>query len=243
MENKNVNEEIIKELGGIKWSTDPEEKVIENESKAAETEIKNVEVNEVENKVENKVENTAGAEVENKEPENKEADKAPENKEADKAPESNAAGTETTGKKRDVLKFGNKNWVEEIPENERFTEKTVFCWKPGEEDKIGYFFKYGKKEGMIWINMYKKDTFTLMSREWAARLSDCVVIEQDGKMLSDRYFKDEKGYHVKKEDKKDEVAATGSTDAAKTPETKVEPKAEKIVDENVVPNTEMPLAE
>ena len=209
-----VNEDIMKELGGIKWSSD------EETTAAAETKEVNKEVTET--VVESKTPESDA--VENKDTEIKD-----ENKETEPKDE------QAAGKKRDVLKFGNKDWVAEIPEDQKFNEKTVFCWKPGEDNKIGYFAKYGKKEGMVWINMYKKDSFTLMSREWAARLSDCEVIEQDGKMLSDKYIKDEKGYHVKKDEKKEEVAAaeTAVGTTAKVPE----------VNEANETKVEMPLAE
>jgi hypothetical protein len=218
--NKNlVNEEVMNELKGIQWSTEPEETVAENKEIKAEMVEENKEPK-------NEVVEPKNEEVENKEVENKEV----ENKEP--------KVEQTTGKKRDVLKFGNKNWAEEIPEDKKFTEKTVFCWKPGEDDKIGYFSKYGKKEGMIWINMYKKDSFNLMSREWAARLSDCEVIEQDGVMLKpERYFKDDKGYHVKK-DNKDEVAAT--TTPIDTP---IDTVATQEPEQNKEEKIEMPMAE
>ena len=224
-----VNEDVMNELKGIKWSSD------EETTGAAETKEVNKEVTET--VVESKAPESNA--VENKETETKVEIKETEPKAENKEIESNETEPkveQTAGKKRDVLKFGNKDWVAEIPEDQKFNEKTVFCWKPGEDNKIGYFAKYGKKEGMIWINMYKKDSFTLMSREWAARLSDCEVIEQDGKMLSDKYFKDEKGYHVKKDEKKEEVVAAAETaveTTAKTPEAN-EQKEEKL---------EMPLAE
>jgi hypothetical protein len=225
MENKIVNDEVMNELKGIKWSSDEETPVTAAETKGLE---ENKEVNKevTETVVESKASESDA--VENKDTEIKD-----ENKEVEPKDE------QATGKKRDVLKFGNKDWVAEIPEDQKFNEKTVFCWKPGEDDKIGYFAKYGKKEGMIWINMYKKDSFTLMSREWAARLSDCEVIEQDGKMLSDRYIKDEKGYHVKKDEKKEEVAAAETAVATTVETSKVsetnEPKEKE--------ETLMPIAE
>jgi hypothetical protein len=235
---KDVNEEVMNELKGIKWSSD-EETTVAGEAKGLE---ENKEVTET--VVESKTPESDA--VENKETEIKDENKETEPKDENKEAEQNAENKETepkdeqaTGKKRDVLKFGNKDWAAEIPEDQKFNEKTVFCWKPGEDNKIGYFAKYGKKEGMIWINMYKKDSFTLMSREWAARLSDCEVIEQDGKMLSDKYIKDEKGYHVKKDEKKEEVAAAETAVGTAVETTTKVPEANEVNETKV----EMPLAE
>jgi hypothetical protein len=159
--NQEVNEDVMKELGNIKWSQDPKAKQ------------------------ENK--------KEEKKATNKKEEKA-KNKKEDKNTE-HAVTSEKS--KRNILKFGNKEWAAAIPEEERLNEKTIICFKPGERDKLGHFKEYGKKEGIIWFWPYKKDSFEDMSREWAVQLAECEIVEKDGVMLNpERYSKDEKGYHV-----------------------------------------------
>ena len=46
--------------------------------------------------------------------------------------------------------------------------------------------------------MYKKDSFDIMSREWSMPLTNCELVERNGVILNpDKYYKDEKGYHIK----------------------------------------------
>ena len=108
------------------------------------------------------------------------------------------ASTETK-KKRNVIKNGDKDWVSKLPEDQKFDEQTVFCFNPNQQCKVGRFKSYGKKEGIIWLEMFKKDSFEPMSREWAVRIDQCELVEKDGVLVNpELYSKDEKGYHVDK---------------------------------------------
>ena len=128
--------------------------------------------------------------------------------------------------KKSTENSGNKEWVENLPEDKKFDENTVFCYNPEKECKIGRFKSYARKEGVIWLEMFKKGSFELMSREWAVKIDRCELIEKDGVLINpDIYSKDSKGYHADK----DKIKARAEKLEEKT-ENAAEQTTEQIAD-------------
>jgi len=202
----NSNDDVKKEMEQIIWS-----KSSETDGKKQETETEKI------NKVENQ-----------KEEEKEKADNPDNGKVGDEIPKDEAPKDEVQTedhKKRNVLKFGNREWAASLPVEDQFDNTTIFCFKRGEFDKIGTFKEYGKKERIIWLDMFKKDTFELMSRAWAVRIEECEIVEKNGVILNPEVFsRDEKGYHIIKaeaeiipvpNENKEEPIKEESTDANK----------------------------
>ena len=178
----------------------------------------------------NKAVNTTKKTVKNGEIKNETA--TPKAETTNKGNEKAAEQTEVK-KKRNVTKFGNKNWSENLPEDKQFNENTIFCFNPDKQCKIGRFKSYGKKEGIIWLEMFKKDSFTPMSREWAVRIDECEFVEKDGVLINpEKYTKDERGYHVVKADKK---AGKAKVVAEVKPTEEIKPVEEKAEGNVTIP--------
>lgn len=178
----------------------------------------------------NKAVNTTKETVKNDEIKNENETAAPKAETTNKGNEKAAEQTEAK-KKRNVTKFGNKNWSENLPEDKQFNENTIFCFNPDKQCKIGRFKSYGKKEGIIWLEMFKKDSFTPMSREWAVRIDECEFVEKDGVLTNpEKYTRDEKGYHVVKTDKK---AGKAKVVAEVKPAEEIKPVEEEKAEGNV----------
>ena len=114
-----------------------------------------------------------------------------------KGEEDDVLTSQAEKKKRNVIKFGDKEWATKIPESERFNGETVVSFRPGTLNKVGKFVDYGKKEGIIWVNMFKKNSFTeFMSRQWPIQIAECDIVEHNG-VLNEKYIKTENSYKLK----------------------------------------------
>ena len=157
--------------------------------------------------------------------------KVAENKVKNSAIENKEVKPKAAKPKKSTEHSGNKEWVENLPEDKKFDENTVFCYNPEKECKIGRFKSYARKEGVIWLEMFKKGSFELMSREWAVKIDRCELIEKDGVLINpDIYSKDSKGYHADK----DKIKAR-----AEKLEEKVENVAEQTTEQIADPSKEI----
>lgn len=200
-----LKEDMRKKMDEIIWTEEKDNK--KEEKKVTKTQTEN-NVKDVENKVKDVENNVKNSVVENKEVKPKAAKP-----------------------KKSTENSGNKEWVENLPEDKKFDENTVFCYNPEKECKIGRFKSYARKEGVIWLEMFKKGSFELMSREWAVKIDKCELVEKDGVLINpDIYSKDSKGYHADK----DKIKAR-----AEKPEEKVENVVEQTTERIADPSKEI----
>lgn len=89
----------------------------------------------------------------------------------------------------------DKDWASKIPEDQKIKPGTVFYLVPN--DKFGTFVKYGKKEGIYYLAMFKKDSIEKMSKDWSVKSELLELVEKDGKIENDKFVKtDDKGYQL-----------------------------------------------
>lgn len=100
-------------------------------------------------------------------------------------------------KPRNVSKPGNANWFEQIPESDRLQPGDIICLTVDGLNKFGEFIKYGKRQGIYWVNMRKKDSLELMKKEWSVKDFECDIVFHNGE-LNPKYSVDDKGiYRIK----------------------------------------------
>lgn len=100
-------------------------------------------------------------------------------------------------KPRNVAKAGNATWYEQIPEEERLQPGDIICLTVDGLNKFGEFIEYGKRQGIYWVNMRKKDSLELMSKKWSVKDFECDVVFHNGE-LNPKYSVDDKGiYRIK----------------------------------------------
>ena len=184
------NESIKKEMESIIWSAAEDNKDKVNTKAEVKVEIKE----------EDKVEVITDPIVEDK------TEDKVEDKTEDKIIIDDLKGTdvlidnvpEVEKKKRNVSKTGDKDWVDKIPENDKYTTDTIFCFRPGKLNKIGRFISYGKKEGIIWVNMFKKSSTEYMSKPWAVKIDECSIVENKSE-VNPEFSKEAEIYYTKKD--------------------------------------------
>lgn len=192
--NLNLNETAKKEMEEILWSASNDS----NDTKDSNDLEKSIDETNAKIEVENKpndevtIEEKATSESDDKEANNITdiKDAKPKNKKkTDKKPKD---PNQTSNKQKDG------KWAASIPEEERFTTETILHFKRDQYDKIGNFLYYGKKDGVIWVDMFKKDSTEHMSRPWSITMSDCTIVENKG-VLNPNYVKENGIYYTKEE--------------------------------------------
>ena len=99
--------------------------------------------------------------------------------------------------KRNTVKAGDPDWASKIPEEERLHPGDIICLTVDNLNKFGEFIDYGKKEGVYWVNMRKKDSLELMSKKWSVKDFECDIVYHNGE-LNPKYTVDDKGiYRIK----------------------------------------------
>lgn len=176
---KDSNAENIIWTSSKKEQDNPEvkdNKIEEKDTKTPENEI-NIPMDEIEEKPE-------GSENEPENDTNDKEDKKEEEKE-----------TEASNKKRNVHKFGDKDWASKLSEDQKIKPDTIFYL--GTHKKFGVFKDYAKKEGLYQISMFKKNSLETMSRPWPVVKELLEAVEVEGKIVNDKFVKTEdKGYQL-----------------------------------------------
>lgn len=89
------------------------------------------------------------------------------------------------------------NWYDSIPDEDKLQPGDIICLTLNGLNKFGEFIKYGKRNGIYWVNMRKKNSREFMSREWSVKDTDCDIVYHNN-VLNDKYRVDEDGiYYVK----------------------------------------------
>lgn len=92
-------------------------------------------------------------------------------------------------------KVSNSDWKESIPEDERPKQGNIYYLVPN--NKFGRFVDFGKKEGIYYLSMFKKNSFDTMSKDWSVKSELLIPVEIDGVIIDDRFDKTENGYVLK----------------------------------------------
>lgn len=109
----------------------------------------------------------------------------------------NTTNEEKKEKKRNVSKAGNPNWYESISEEDRLVPGDIICLTVNGLNKFGEFIEYGKRQGIYWVNMRKKDSLELMSKKWSVKDFECDIVYHN-EVLNPKYQVDDKGiYSIK----------------------------------------------
>ena len=88
-------------------------------------------------------------------------------------------------------------WINNIPEEERLVEGDIlYCIGGDGKGKFAKVIGYGKKENIVWANMFKKNSTAFMNRPWSLTLKDTVVVYKNGQ-LTPGYTVSEEGVYSK----------------------------------------------
>ena len=78
----------------------------------------------------------------------------------------------------------NDEWVNSIPDEEKLSEGDVlYCIGGDGKGKFAQVIGYGKKQNIVWANMFKKASTDFMSRPWSLTITDTVVVKKDGQLM------------------------------------------------------------
>lgn len=173
-----MNEDVRSEMEKILWTPEETVDTSNNDAKDIDVELINSKTKqtEVEITTDTKINNDKADETSNK---------------------SEKVKKEKKTTKRNVIKAGDPDWASKIPEEQRLQPGDIICLTVDNLNKFGEFIEYGKKEGVYWVNMRKKDSLELMSKKWSVKDFECDIVFHNGE-LNPKYTVDEKGiYRIK----------------------------------------------
>lgn len=134
--------------------------------------------------------------------------KTPENKveiptENQENVESTQKTTKTVKKERKPKSTGQTKkpasgeWINNIPEDQKLVEGDIlYCIGGDGKGKFAKVIGYGKKENIVWANMFKKNSNNFMNRPWSLTLKDTVIVYKNGQ-LTPGYSVNEEGIYSK----------------------------------------------
>ena len=100
-------------------------------------------------------------------------------------------------KAKPAKKPASGEWINNIPEEEKLVEGDIlYCIGGDGKGKFAQVIGYGKKENIVWANMFKKNSTAFMNRPWSLTLKDTVVVYKNGQ-LTPGYTVSEEGVYSK----------------------------------------------
>lgn len=98
-------------------------------------------------------------------------------------------------KAKPAKKPASGEWINNIPEEERLVEGDIlYCIGGDGKGKFAKVIGYGKKENIVWANMFKKNSTNFMNRPWSLTLKDTVVVYKNGQLTPGYTINDEGVY-------------------------------------------------